>query len=840
MIRQRLYYNPALLSTSDLKKTYTIRKEALGELISHIKGHKPQEPSRHVMIVGSRGMGKTTLGLRVLYEIEDNPNLRKNWQPVRFVEESYGISGAADFWLSALNHLSHAVGDSIWSAYSKKIANSESDDQTVEAYALDALSEYCDESGKRLVLFVDNIDNIFKRFKSKRDIHAVRAAVTKYPRLLLLGAAQSLFAEDKDLWAPFYGLFHLIQLRRVSSCEAMQVLAATAERVDGKAFGADSLKAYRNIEVIRLLTGGNTRSISMAAQMVAEDPSNDTDVLERLIDAHTPYFKAKIEKLPVQASKVLDQLAHGWHPMLAREVAAGSRLGTSQTSAQLRILIDRDYVKEVQLAGEKRVRYELRDRLLNIYYLSRLSWSGRERLRWFITFLYNYCNLIAIRNPYYKALGLAPAGDHKLPWAKELKDILTSHAKICGNITDENRLVAQMLQSLEKHQKNFSELSQNSRDPSHWVEFGKLSQRECNFDNAIQAYGYALGLILSNLLDGLSKGGGIRKRDRKSINIGATDRDLIAAIVAQVSTIDVSTLSIRQRLVFGCLNVFIGWIEIAVGNDALAADALRKALHCASFRKSDDQEDFETKALLLSVILSTIPMLQNLETGRVLESFIEDGVLPMIEELRNGNELRAHIDRCGRISKSAGKTLRDVVFVGAMSTGMKLISDGHQDRAGSLFSWMAREFSFAEFGWNFGVELARGQVGDGWYLSGEDFVNKALAVQPDDSEIHFFAFVVASKLGKWRKALEHLKECFNYDPGFGRGNCSEVADLLVQAACAGEDRRVNEIMENGSLKNELEPLWYALQHEGSLHATPLPREIVDAVEDIRGRLGSET
>ena len=248
----------------------------------------------------------------------------------------------------------------------------------------------------------------------------------------------------------------------------------------------------------------------------------------------------------------------------------------------------------------------------------------------------------------------------------------------------------------------------------------------------------------------------------------------------------------------------------------------------------------ETKALLLAIILSTIPILQSLEEGRVLENFIEDGVLPMIAELHNGNELKAHIDRCGRISKSAGKTLRDVVFIGAISTGMKLISDGHQDRAGSFFSWIACEFSFSDFGWNLGVELAKSQVGDGWYLSAEEFVDNALAVQPDDSENHFFAFIVTSKLGKWRKALEHLKECFNFDPGFGRGNWSEVADLLVQAACAGEDRRVDEIMENGGLKNELEPLWYALQHEGNLHATPLPREIVDAVEDIRGRLSSET
>ena len=461
-------------------------------------------------------------------------------------------------------------------------------------------------------------------------------------------------------------------------------------------------------------------------------------------------------------------------------------------------------------------------------------------MRWFVAFLYSYCNLFAIRNPYYGTLGLAQTNDNDFTWAKELKDILTSHLLIYRDITDEDELISRKFQNLGKHQQKSIRLNRNSDDPFLWVKFGKLSQQDYDFNNAFRAYGRALGLILSNVLDSLSKKKVLRKRRQKSTNIGATDRDLIAAIVAQVAKVDVSTLSIRHRLIFGCLNAFIGLVEMIVGEDALAADALRNALHCVSFGKLDDQEGPESKALLLTIILSMIPMLQNLGKERVLEGFIENGVLPMIAELRNGNELRAHIDRCGRMSNSAGNTLRDVVFIGAISTGMKLIADGHQDRAGSFFAWIARQFSFRDFGWNLGVELAKSQVGDGWYLRAEEFVDKALAVQPDDPANHFFAFIIVSKLRKWRKALKHLEECLNFDPKFGKGNWPEVAGLLVQAACAGEDRRVDEIIENCSLKNELEPLWYALQHEGNSHATPLPREIVDAAEDIRNKLSSET
>ena len=257
MRRQQLY-NPALLSKKDLKDTFTIRKDTLDELIKHIAGHKPEEPSKHVMIVGSRGMGKTTFGLRVLYEIEDDHNLRAGWQPVPFMEESYGICDAADFWLLALNHLSYSVGDDIWLEYSKSITNSGAGNQMIEAYALDALNEYCDDSGKRLVLFVDNINNLFEQFKSKRDVHAIRAALMKYPRLFLLGTAHSAFVERKDYWTPFYGLFQTIRLRGINSCQTKQMLTGTAERLGVRVSDVDSPATSGKIETIRVLTSGNT------------------------------------------------------------------------------------------------------------------------------------------------------------------------------------------------------------------------------------------------------------------------------------------------------------------------------------------------------------------------------------------------------------------------------------------------------------------------------------------------------------------------------------------------------------------------------------------------------
>lgn len=839
MGRQQLY-NPALLSKKDLKNTFTIRKDTLDELINHIARHKPEEPSRHIMILGSQGMGKTTLGLRALYEIEDDPNLRSEWQPVPFMEESYGICDAADFWLLALNHLSYAVGDDTWLEYSKKITNSEASSQMLEAYALDALNEYCDDSGKRLVLFIDNINSLFEQFKSKRDVHAIRAALMKYPRLFLLGTAHSVFVEHKDYWAPFYGFYQTIRLRRIDSCQTEQLLIAKAERLGVRASDVDSSAMYGKIEAIRVLTNGNTRSISSAIQMLIEGSSDEADVLERLIDEHTPYFKAKIGELPVQARRIFNELAIGWRPMLAREVGAKARLGTSQTSAQLRILIDRNYVSEAKLDGENRARYQLQDRLFNIYYLFRMSRTERERLRCFAAFLYNYYSSPKICNPYFDALRNFSIKDCNFSQILEVQNILSVHVLIWGNIAEKKVSMAERLQHFGRYSSRVTDLNQNADDPQVWARFGGSLQRKCQFSDAFQAYGHALGLILSNSLKDFEEMGADENGSHDSITGCATNCDLVETIFHSTSEICSNTSSIHHRFLFGCLSAFIAVIGAVNGKDALAADALRHALQCAGIRKLNDQEDPESKATLLAVILGVIPMIENLGEGRILDEIIEDGVVPMIEDLRDGKELRGRIDQCTRMSKSAGRTLRGIVFIGAMSTGMRMISNGHPDRAKSFFSWMAREFSFRDVAWGLGAELAASQLGDRWYLSAGEFVDKALVIRPDDPGNHFVAFVVASKLETWGNALKHLERCLELDPGFGGGGWPEVAGLLVRAACAGESRKVGKIMENGSLKNELEPLWYALKHEENLHATPLPREIVDAVEDIRSRLSIET
>ena len=411
MTRRRLY-NPAQLTPEELKASFVAREDTLAEMLRLISEQRPGHPCQHMMLIGPRGMGKTTLGLRLLHEILETPALVAAWQPVAFHEESYGISNLADFWLTALNHLSRATEDARWADRAVSLARDERDDRRLAAYALAALMDFCITSGKRLILFAENIDTIFKQLGDERQIHELRAALIERPEILLIGSANTAFEAIHSHGEPLYEFFRLFILKGLGPEDTRRILATIAED-EGRPDVRETLDRERGrLETIRRMTGGNPRLLVLACRILIDSPLGSAfEDLERLIDEQTPYFKARIEELPVQARKVFHCLADGWRPMQAREVADAAKLSSSHASAQLRQLIEKGYVGEVTLPNEKRTSYEVGDRFYTIYYLLRFSRTGRDRLARLVGFLHDLFGPTGMRTMYPAALEGLRIGD---------------------------------------------------------------------------------------------------------------------------------------------------------------------------------------------------------------------------------------------------------------------------------------------------------------------------------------------------------------------------------------------------------------------------------------------
>ena len=427
MIRRRLY-NPAQLTPDELKALFVARGDTLAEMLRLLREQKPGRPCQHMMLLGPRGMGKTTLGLRFLHAVTESSDLSAEWQPVPFYEESYEIGNLADFWLAALRHLSRATDDPVWADRADAVVKDEQDEERQAAFALAALADYCQSTGKRLILLVENIDGILEQVRNEREIHTLRATLIARPEIFLLGSANAVFEAIRNHGRPFYEFFRLVFLEGIGPEETGRLLDTFA-RSEGR---LDIPRAMEldggRLETLRRLTDGNPRLLVLACRMLIESPLGTAfEDLEQLIDEQTPYFKARIEELPIQARKVFHCLADGWKPMLAKEVAEAAKLSSSHASAQIRQLVEKGYAKEVRMPGTKRLRYEVSDRFYNIYYLLRFSRTNRHRLERLLSFLHDLFGASGMRPMYSTFLEAMRADASRAGESWDLLEILAGY-----------------------------------------------------------------------------------------------------------------------------------------------------------------------------------------------------------------------------------------------------------------------------------------------------------------------------------------------------------------------------------------------------------------------------
>ena len=347
------------LSDADVLERFVVREAELAALMTHL--HEP-DPPRHALVVGPRGMGKSLLLRRVAIAVAQDPALAARWLPLGMGEELYLVSSAGELWLAALGRLAEVLGDDRLADQRRALA-AERDPARLAPLALGLLLETARQQGRQLVLLVENLQMLLGEQLAPEDGWALRQVLQTEPGLLLMASAVTTLGDDEveDAEDPFYGFFHRIDLRPLDDAEVGTLWHALT--------GVEPAPA--RAVAVRILTGGNPRLITVLARFSRNpDLSGLRQDLELLIDEYTPYFKTNIEALPAVERRVLMTLADIWAPATSAEVAEQARLDVSKVSSLLGRLMRRGVVQTYDEDGGRR-RYELTERLYNLYHLLR-------------------------------------------------------------------------------------------------------------------------------------------------------------------------------------------------------------------------------------------------------------------------------------------------------------------------------------------------------------------------------------------------------------------------------------------------------------------------------------
>ena len=397
-------YNPGFQEDDELIRTFVVRHNTL-ELILETIRDNTGTANQHLLVVGPRGVGKTTLVRRAAAQIRLDADLSAAWFPLVFAEESYEVLSAGEFWLEALFHLAEQTDEPRWQQTYEDLRD-EGDENRLRERALAQLLDFADAQDKRILLIVENLHTLLGDQIDEKDDWALRHTLLNEPRLMLVGTSTVRFEKLESETQAWFELFSIIDLPPLDQEEARLLWKAVA--------GAEIAPA--RIRPIQILTGGNPRLLRIVAEFAAGRSFRELmDDLILLIDSHTDYFKSQLDYLAASERKVFVALLNLWDPATSQEVGRAARMEMTKASALLHRLVNRGAA--VVSATEGRTKwFQVAERLYNIYYLARRRGHPSNRVRIIVSFMvqfYPHEELVEI------SAGLAREADRLEPHRRE-------------------------------------------------------------------------------------------------------------------------------------------------------------------------------------------------------------------------------------------------------------------------------------------------------------------------------------------------------------------------------------------------------------------------------------
>jgi tetratricopeptide (TPR) repeat protein len=390
-------YNPGKLSDEELKVLFVVRGDVLARIVNDVVAERDDSRPQHHLIVGQRGMGKTTLLLRIAAELRGVEH-RARFIPLVFAEEQYTVDRLSKFWLNCLDSLADACEregdavstkriDEVVARLDRSKGRKPGEDAPVAREAHAALMEQAGLLGRRPVLLVDNLQLVFDRIGEQE--HELRGAITVPGAPIFVAAAPQLPRQTQDYGAAFYDQFKTHYLNSLSVEEIGSVLRTLAKAAGNEDVPRNLDAHPARLRVLHQLAGGVPRTIVLLFHLFAGEfaPTVYED-LEKLLDEMTPLYKARFEDLSDQMQVIAAAMAEHWDPIDAKGLVEVTNLSTNLVSAQLDRLVNLGMVEKVELFGTKRDGFQIAERFFNVWLMMRgSSRRRRKQMEWLARFL---------------------------------------------------------------------------------------------------------------------------------------------------------------------------------------------------------------------------------------------------------------------------------------------------------------------------------------------------------------------------------------------------------------------------------------------------------------------
>ena len=811
-------HNPMFLSQTELEASFVVREVELGSLLRIVR-ENDGPTNQHVIVIGTRGMGKTMLVRRLALAIQRDATLVRKWYPVVLSEEIYDVAGEGELWLRVLERIAmqerEAKRDHLRWLQRYETLRKEMDGKRLKVQALAALSEFATERCAKLLVVVENLQMLLGEQSGVNDAWDLRQTLLNNPEVMLVATATMRFGEIMNADKANFELFREVTLLPLSTNDC---------RVLWHYITGEDLAAER-IRPMEILTGGSPRLLAILADFAkGRSLAELMDDLVILIDDHTTYFKANVESLPPMERRVFVTLAEIWEPAEARQVADRCRLSVNTASAMLKKLVGRGAVAEAGKVGRKNL-YQIVERLYNIYHLMRLSGVEADRVRALVRFM------VPLYGKERVACALADEacsheGEGRLSWIEGYRAILDEAFREEGGLDRLFRVtpaaffkLPEASEVINRYKMTPTEVEMHDNEAKLWDRV-KSAFEKTDFQQAVDA--------LDSILELNHKSGSDEQKARlrivyallnKGIAFASLGRgeDEIAVYDEMVRRFgDADELPLREQVARTLVNKGVALESLARGEDAIK-------VYDEVISLFGDAEERPLREQVARALVNNGFTLRNLGRGEEAIAVYDE----VINRFGNAEEL----------------SLREQVARALVNKGITLGSLGRGEETIPVYDEVIRRFGDAEE-LSLREQVARALNGKAWkvYEIGDSLevdqaiadMEKAISIMPKVMEFHHTLACLLGLASRWEEAFAHAKR-FSDDPDMVEKFSQDILAFFVDAAATGQAEPALWAIEGTKSEPAMEPLVVALKISAG-KPYRAPREVEEMANDIQRRI----
>ncbi len=368
-------FNPHEFSEATIRAVATGREDDLKEILESVLKNLGASSIQHLIVSAPRGYGKSFLLRHAQFEIEriardeklplatvlmpeEMPHVKEPETLIREIARALSGGAAADAQLT-------------WH-------EDDGEDFAAAAEALDkAIVAKVGERGLSVAM-VENFDLLLRRaFPKEVQRSRLREFLAAPGGRLMLIAASASGAFDRDYDSRLFQAFREVALTPWTVDECLKFF--DRQRRDAGKPPLDDLARAR-ARAVALFIGGAPRLATLIGNvLLGEDVLGAAELLRKLVDELTPYYKERIEALPGRSQKLLDALLRGGEPATPSEIARRVKaMSQSAIAGPLSDLVKERVAVSSKATGSAEALYRVADRVFAHYYRFRVIEHGKD------------------------------------------------------------------------------------------------------------------------------------------------------------------------------------------------------------------------------------------------------------------------------------------------------------------------------------------------------------------------------------------------------------------------------------------------------------------------------